>query len=336
MREAMLWEPVGDGRVRCRLCPHQCLIPEGGRGICAVRINRDGALSTQVYGRLSARTVDPVEKKPLYHFLPGADSLSISTVGCNFHCDHCQNYHMSQYPREHHGAVVGEQVTPERLVWQAKASGAPIIAYTYTEPTIFFELAYETGALAHKQGIRNVFVSNGYMSREAADEIIPYLDAINIDLKAFSAETYRKTCGGTLQPVLDTIEHMVAAGVWVEVTTLIIPGRNDSLQELMWMAEFLRGVSPDIPWHLSRFVPAYQLFDRPPTPVRKLREARTAGLEAGLRYVYVGNIPGEGEDTVCPHCGGLLVRRYGFEVEEIRLSEGQCPDCQEPIAGVWE
>ncbi len=336
MREAMLWEPVGDGRVRCKLCAHQCLIPQGERGICSVRVNQDEVLYTKVYGRLSARSVDPIEKKPLYHFLPGAEALSISTVGCNFHCDHCQNYHMSQYPREHHGTVVGEQVTPERLVQQAKASGATIIAYTYTEPTVFFELAYDTSALAKKEGIRNVFVSNGYMSREAADEIIPYLDAINIDLKAFSEETYRRYCGGTLQPVLDTIERMAAAGVWVEVTTLVIPGRNDTRQELGWMAEFLRGVSADIPWHLSRFVPAYQLFDRPPTPVAKLREARAIGRDAGLRYVYVGNIPGEGEHTVCPNCGSLLLRRFGFEVEEDRLNEGRCPDCEEPIAGVWE
>jgi len=331
-----LWEPVGDGRVRCRLCPHECLIAEGKRGICAVRVNRDEVLYSEVYGRLSARTFDPIEKKPLYHFLPGAECLSISTVGCNFRCDHCQNYHMSQYPREHHGGVLGERVAPERLVSQAKAAGATIISYTYTEPTIFFELAYETAELARREGLRNVFVSNGYMSREAADKIIPYLDGINIDLKGFSEEFYQRYCGGSLQPVLDTIEHMVAAGVWVEVTTLVIPGRNDSRQELTWIAEFLRGVSADIPWHLSRFVPAYQLFDRPPTPVRTLREARTLGLETGLRYVYVGNVPAEGENTVCPECGQLIIRRLGFEVVQEELEDGHCPTCQSPIAGVWE
>ncbi len=336
MHEAMLWEPVGDGRVRCKLCAHGCLVSEGTRGICAVRLNQDGKLYTQVYGRLSARSVDPIEKKPLYHFLPGADSLSIATVGCNFHCAHCQNYHMSQYPREHRGRVMGEQVTPDRVVRQARASGAAAIAYTYTEPTIFFEMAYDTAVLAHKEGIRNVFVSNGYMTREAADTIIPYLDAINIDLKAFSEETYRRQCGGSLQPVLDTIEHMVAAGVWVEVTTLVIPGHNDTRQELIWMAEFLRGVSSDIPWHLARFVPAYELHDCPPTPVGTLREARNVGLEAGLRYVYVGNVPGEGEHTVCPQCGVVLVRRYGFETEELRLTDGHCADCETPIAGVWD
>ncbi|MCD6128178.1 AmmeMemoRadiSam system radical SAM enzyme, partial [Candidatus Bipolaricaulota bacterium] len=327
MHEAMLWEPAGEGRVRCNLCAHRCLIPEGRRGVCMVRENRGGTLYSLVHGRIVSQALDPIEKKPLFHFLPGAPALSIATVGCNFRCDFCQNWEISQYPREHGGAVLGERVTPEELVAQAKSAGAPIIAYTYTEPTVFFELAYETARLAAREGIRNVFVSNGYLTEEAAREIAPYLHGINIDLKSFSDEFYRRHCGATLQPVLDTIERMVGLGVWVEVTTLVIPGWNDSSQELAWLAEFLSGVSPNIPWHISRFIPAWRVTDRPPTPVSTLRRARRIGLEAGLKYVYLGNVPGEGEDTHCPSCGETLIRRHGFYILQNRLREGRCPSC---------
>jgi pyruvate formate lyase activating enzyme len=300
-----------------------------------VRENREGTLYTSVYDRIVSQALDPIEKKPLFHFLPGAPALSIATVGCNFRCDFCQNHDISQYPREHGGRVLGEPVRPEELVAQAKASGAPIIAYTYTEPTVFFELCYDTARLAASEGIRNVFVSNGYMTEEAAREIAPYLHGINIDLKSFSDEFYRRHCGATLQPVLDTIARMVGLGVWVEVTTLVIPGWNDSEQELRWLGEFLYGISPDIPWHISRFVPAYKVFDRPPTPVEVLRRARKIGREVGLRHVYVGNVPGVGEDTHCPKCDRLLIRRHGFHVLENNLVDGHCPSCGEPQAGVW-
>ena len=321
--------------MRCNLCAHRCLIPEGRRGVCMVRENRGGTLYSLVHGRIVSQALDPIEKKPLFHFLPGAPALSIATVGCNFRCDFCQNWEISQYPREHGGAVLGERVTPEELVAQAKSAGAPIIAYTYTEPTVFFELAYETARLAAREGIRNVFVSNGYLTEEAAREIAPYLHGINIDLKSFSDEFYRRHCGATLQPVLDTIERMVGLGVWVEVTTLVIPGWNDSSQELAWLAEFLSGVSPNIPWHISRFIPAWRVTDRPPTPVSTLRRARRIGLEAGLKYVYLGNVPGEGEDTHCPNCGETLIRRHGFYILQNRLREGRCPSCGTEIPGVW-
>ncbi len=331
----MLWEPVGEGRVRCKLCAHRCQIAPGRRGLCMVRENRDGTLYTLVYDRIISQALDPIEKKPLFHFLPGSPALSIATVGCNFRCEFCQNWEISQYPREHEGAILGERIGPEELVAQAVSAGAPIIAYTYTEPTVFFELAYEAARLAAQRGIKNVFVSNGYMTEEAAREIAPYLDGINIDLKSFSDDFYRRHCGASLQPVLDTIERMVSLGVWVEVTTLVIPGWNDSEEELSWLAEFLRGVSPDIPWHISRFIPAYRVYDRPPTPVGTLRRAREIGLSAGLRYVYLGNVPGEGEDTQCPGCGAILIRRHGFYVMENRLQEGRCPDCGTEIAGRW-
>lgn len=335
MRKAMLWEPVGEGRVRCNLCAHQCQIAPGKRGLCRVRETRDGTLYTLVYDRIVSQALDPIEKKPLFHFLPGAPALSIATVGCNFRCEFCQNWEISQYPREHDGAVLGERIIPEELVAQAVSAGAPIIAYTYTEPTVYFELAYDAARLAIEQGIRNVFVSNGYMTEEAAQKIAPYLHGINIDLKSFSDEFYRRHCGASLQPVLDTIERMVNLGVWVEVTTLVIPGWNDSEEELSWLAEFLRGVSPDIPWHISRFISAHRVYDRPPTPVGTLKRAREIGLAAGLKYVYLGNVPGEGEDTLCPSCGATLIRRHGFYVLENRLQEGRCPDCGAEIAGVW-
>lgn len=335
MREAMLWEPFGDRRVRCNLCGHRCVIAEGKRGVCMVRENRDGTLYSLVYGRVVSVALDPIEKKPLFHFLPGADALSLATVGCNFKCDFCQNYHISQYPRDHGGRIFGERVEPEEVVRQAQNSGARVIAYTYTEPTVFFEFAYDTAKLANSVGIKNVFVTNGYMTREALDEITPYLDGANVDLKSFREETYRRHMGATLQPVLDTIEGMSQRGIWVEVTTLIIPGLNDSDEELRWIAEFIRGVSLDIPWHISRFFPAYKMHSHPPTPISLLVRAWEIGKEAGLNYVYLGNAPGQGEDTLCPSCGRVLIRRYGFLVEREELSDGRCPQCGAEIAGIW-
>ncbi|MDD3748516.1 MAG: AmmeMemoRadiSam system radical SAM enzyme [Candidatus Bipolaricaulis anaerobius] len=335
MREAMLWEGAGEGRVRCVLCAHRCLIPPGGRGVCSVRENRNGTLHTLVYGRLVSQTLDPIEKKPLYHFLPGSPALSIAAMGCNFRCDFCQNHVISQYPREHRGGILGEPVSPEDVVRAARDTHAPIIAYTYTEPAVFFEMCYDTGKIAHGQGIRNAFVTNGYLTEEALAEAQGWLHAANVDLKAFSDDFYRRYCGASLQPVLDTIRRMVAQGIWVEVTTLVIPGRNDSDEELGWIAQFLAGVSPDIPWHVSRFVPSYRAQDLPPTPLETLRRARDIGREAGLRFVYLGNFPGEGEDTTCPSCGRLVIRRYGFQIVRNALLEGHCPHCGEAIPGVW-
>lgn len=335
MREAVLWEGAGEGRVRCALCAHRCLVPPGGRGVCAVRENRDGTLHTLVHGRLVSQALDPIEKKPLYHFLPGSLSLSIAAVGCNLRCDFCQNHVISQYPRDHRGGILGEPVSPPDVVRAALDTGVPVIAYTYTEPTVFFEMCQDTGGLARRQGIRNAFVTNGYMTGEALALAQGWLDAANVDLKAFSDEFYRRYCGGALQPVLDSIARMVELGMWVEVTTLVIPGRNDSPEELRWIAQFLAGISPDLPWHVSRFVPSYRVHDVSPTPVGTLRRAREIGLEAGLRYVYLGNVPGEGEDTLCPSCRRALIRRYGFQLVENALADGHCPDCGEPIAGVW-
>ena len=335
VREAMLWEGLPDGKVRCRLCAHRCVIFPGKRGICGVRENRDGKLYTLVYGRLVSRAVDPIEKKPLFHFHPGTGSYSIATVGCNFHCRQCQNWEISQYPREHGGRIIGQPFTPEEIVQDAQRYNCKSIAYTYVEPTVFFEFAYDTAKLAHEIGIKNVFVSNGYLTPEATRKIAPYLDGINIDIKAFRDQTYRRYFGATLQPVLDTVKLMKELGVWVEATTLIIPTINDSEEELREIARFISSVDPAIPWHVTRFHPHYKLTHLPPTPLETLRRAREIGLEEGLRYVYEGNVPGEGgENTYCPTCDALLIERWGFSIVRYSLDKGRCPRCGERIDGV--
>jgi len=333
--EALLYERMRDGRTRCRLCSHRCTIEQGGRGVCCVRQNVDGHLVSHVYERVVARDVDPIEKKPLFHFYPGTWAYSIATVGCNFTCLHCQNHYISQYPREHEGRVIGDRVPAAEIVADAAETGCHSIAYTYTEPTIAIEYALEVMKRAHEEGLANVWVSNGYFTAEAADLIVPYLDAINIDLKGISDRVYHKVVGGNVRPVLDTIERMNQAGVWVEVTTLIIPEVNDTLEELRWTAEAIVGISPRIPWHLSRFFPAYRLLNHPPTPIDKLKQACRIGREAGLAYVYLGNVPGEGEVTHCPECGTRVILRAGYRVRENRLQEGNCPQCGAPVDGVF-
>ena len=335
MQEAMFYEAMSENRVRCNLCSHRCKIDEGKRGICGVRKNRNGALYSLVYGKIIAEHVDAIEKKPLFHFLPGSRAFSIGTVGCNFHCKHCQNSDISQYPHEHGGEIIGQDRTPEQIVVSAKAVGCETIAYTYTEPTIFYEFAYDTAILAQKEGITNVFVSNGFMSPEAAREIGPYLDGINVDIKAFTNNFYKEICGARLKPVLETVQLMKELGVWVEVTTLIIPGLNDGDHELRDIARYVKSVDPNIPWHVSQFYPTYKLMDRPRTPVATLRRAREIGMEEGLHYVYEGNVPNEGgENTHCYACGSMLIERNGLELIGNRLQDGKCPECETRIDGV--
>jgi len=291
-------------------------------------------LYTLVYGRSVAQHVDPVEKKPLYHFYPGTTAYSIATVGCNFRCRWCQNWDISQMVRERH-LVMGEEASPQRIVSTAQEAGCRSIAYTYTEPTIFFELTYDTARLANEAGLANVYVTNGYMTEEMLDAFHPYLDAANVDLKAFRDETYRTYVGGRLQPVLEAMEAMKRLGIWLEVTTLVIPGINDNDGELKDAADFVAGeLGVETPWHISRFSPAYKMTDVPPTPVETLRRARKIGLEAGLRYVYVGNVPDEA-NTVCHECGHMLIRRSSYRVLENHVSSGgRCPNCGAPVAGV--
>ena len=333
MKEALLYEKVGDGKVQCFLCSHRCKIAPGKRGICAVRENRDGTLYSLVYGKIIAKHIDPIEKKPLFNFYPGSSSYSIAVVGCNFRCEHCQNYDISQYPGKHQD-IPGEETTPEQVVKEAEMTGCSSISYTYTEPTIFLEFAYDCARLAKEKGIKNVFVSNGYTTPEATRLIAPYLDANNIDLKGDDA-LYKKLCGAKLQPVLDTIRLMKELGVWVELTTLIIPSYNDSEDFLKWAAGFIKSVSPDIPWHVTQFYPTYKLQDQPPTPVKTLRMARDIGLKTGLKYVYEGNVPGEGgENTYCHSCGEVLIGRVGYTLGTIKIKNSKCMRCGTEVSGV--
>jgi pyruvate formate lyase activating enzyme len=320
--------------VHCHLCSHRCRIREGKRGICGVRENKDGTLYSLVYGKLVARHVDPIEKKPLFNFLPGSSAYSIATVGCNFRCENCQNWEISQSPKPQR-PIAGEDVSPEEVVKAAKRLGCESIAYTYTEPVIFMEYAYDTAKLAVENGIKNIFVTNGYITEEALKEVAPYLHAANIDLKSFSDQFYRKNCGARLEPVLEAIQLHKKLGIWIEITTLIIPGLNDSEENLTKIAEFIHDLDPGIPWHISRFYPAYQLIDLPPTPVETLRKARQIGSKVGLRYIYQGNVPGEGENTYCYECGELLIERYGYRVVENRITDSDCPGCSVKIDGLW-
>ena len=268
--------------------------------------------------------------------MPGSHSFSIATVGCNFRCSFCQNADISQMPMDQK-RVVGEEMTPNEVVRDALATHSASISYTYTEPTIFFEMALDTARLAVSKGIKNVFVTNGYMTQECLREIHPDLHAANVDLKAFTPRFYKEQCGAKLEPVLKTLETMKEMGVWLEVTTLLIPGLNDSSKELRELAGFLVELDPDIPWHISRFHPTYRLTDVPSTPPQSIHRARDIGREAGLRYVYPGNLPGdEGEKTFCHQCGELLVDRFGFHVKSNSLKESRCPSCQTEIPGVWD
>jgi pyruvate formate lyase activating enzyme len=322
--------------VECYLCNHHCHIKKGRRGICQVRENREGTLYSLVYGNLVSQNVDPIEKKPLFHLLPGSLSYSIATVGCNFRCAHCQNYDISQYPQLHNGSIVGNNTTPEEVVTSAQEHGCQSISYTYIEPTIFFEFAYDCAQLAHGRGIKNVFVSNGYTSPEATRKIAPFLDGNNIDLKAFTDKFYREVCGAKLAPVLETIRLMKELGVWVEVTTLVIPGWNDSDNELTEIARFIKSIDPQMPWHVSRFHPTFKMTDRDVTPPSTLQRARQIGLAEGLKYVFVGNLRGEGgENTICPQCGETIVERMGFSIVSQNMANGECGNCGHSIAGVF-
>lgn len=337
MREAMFYKKLENNVVKCNLCNHRCpRIAEKKRGICGVRENRNGKLYTLVYGRVVARNIDPIEKKPLFQFLPGTMAYSIATVGCNFRCGNCQNYDISQMPKEH-GTIVGQEMSPEDVVSTAKRNNCKSIAYTYSEPTIFFEYAYETAKLAKKEGIKNVFVTNGYITPEALNKIAPYLDAANIDLKSYTETFYKKNCGAHLQPVLDSIKLHKKYDIWTEITTLIIPTLNDTEQELRQIAEFIKNeAGPETPWHITAFHPTYKLTNLHPTNIQILRIAREIGLKTGLRYVYEGNVPGEdGENTFCYKCQKILIRRFGYQILENNIIDSACPYCGAKIDGKY-
>lgn len=334
MKEALLYDRLEDEKVQCRLCAHRCVIKHNKRGICGVRENNNGNLQTLVYARTIARHVDPVEKKPLFHFQPRSRTYSIATVGCNFSCLFCQNADIAQMPRELK-RIMGEEFLPDQVVLAARQSRCRSISYTYTEPTVFFEYAYETARLAKENGLKNIFVTNGYMTPEALDLIHPYLDAANVDLKAFTKDFYKEQCGAKLEPVLDSLRDLKKMGVWLEITTLVIPTMNDSDSELTEIARFIKGLGADTPWHVSRFHPTYRLTNVQRTPATTLKRAREIGLQEGLRYVYTGNLPGDqGENTLCHQCGQVLIDRFGFASGHYAIKNGRCPDCGTRVAGI--
>jgi pyruvate formate lyase activating enzyme len=339
IRLALLGEPFDDpvapGSVRCVACAHRCVLRPGRIGICGVRQNRGGWLYTLVYGQIAASKDEPIEKKPFYHFLPGSYALSIATRGCNFHCDFCQNWQIAQAHRE---GIVPESrfLSPDMVVEEAVGSGVRSIAYTYVEPTVFIEYALDTMTRARRAGLHNVFVTNGYETPEAIALIAPYLDAANIDLKAANDAFYRRVCGARWEPVRDTIVEMRRRGIWVELTTLLIPGLNDDPGDLTAMAEWIATtLGPETPWHVTRFQPAHRMATLPPTPVESLVLAAEIARRVGLKHVYVGNAPEvESASTWCAGCGELLIARNDYTVTEWRLVEGRCPRCKHALAGV--
>jgi pyruvate formate lyase activating enzyme len=331
----VLAESQPDGAVRCGVCAHRCLVRPGRIGICGVRENRDGRLLSLAYGGVVAMGLDPIEKKPLFHVAPGSTAYSIATAGCPFHCTFCQNWEIAQGP--HLGLdLPTRHLPPAQVVDEATALGAGSVAYTYVEPTVFLEYALDVGRLAHRAGLRNLFITDGYATPEAVELLAPVLDAANVDLKAFDDTFYRKLCGARLAPVLESIVAMRRAGIWLELTTLVIPGRNDDEGQLRsltrWIVDTL---GPETPWHVSRFHPAYRLLDVAPTPLATLRRVADLGREAGLAHVYVGNAPELGlEDTCCAGCGRVVIERRGYATRNRLTVQGTCVGCGRALAGV--
>ena len=325
-REARFWHPIGNTKVQCELCAHNCKIADGNRGVCGVRQNEKGTLYTLIYGSYSSMAVDPIEKKPLYHFCPGTQAFSLGTAGCNFQCLYCQNYSISTAGPDY---FFMKDMTPERTVELAKEQGCQGIAWTYNEPTIWHEFSFDTSQLAKKAGLYTAYVSNGYIAEDPLKEISPYLDAMNIDIKAFHDDFYKKICKARLEPVLQTCERARELGIHLEVTYLVIPGRNDSIDEIKqfcnWVVEKL---GESTPVHFSRFHPDYKMTDVSPTPLDALIKIYDVAKTSGILFPYLGNVPHGGyENTVCPNCGGLCIERYGYVVRADGISDGKCKAC---------
>jgi pyruvate formate lyase activating enzyme len=321
----------GKNKIICLLCRHKCNLAQNQVGVCGVNKNVDGELKTLVYGHPIALNVDPVEKKPLYHLLPGSTALSFGTVGCNFKCPFCQNWDISQEKKIDKSI----KVSPEKMVELAQENGAKSIAYTYNEPTIFYPYAKDIGVIAREKGLKNIFVSNGFETLQIIKDMPSWLDAANIDLKSWNKRYYKNVLKGGLEAIKDTLRMMVKEGIWVEVTTLLIEGENDSDRDLEEMATFIAtDLGRHVPWHLSAFHPDYKMKDHKYTKLDTLKRASAIAKKAGLYYVYMGNVPVHG-DTYCPECGELLIDRTGYEVTINNLVFGHCPKCNRKIEGVW-
>lgn len=336
---AWLSKKLDSGVILCEACAHVCKLKEGEYGICGVRKVEDGELKLLVYGVASAVNIDPVEKKPMFHFLPGSSAFSIGTVGCNFSCTFCQNYEISQYPKEHGHKIIGRELPPQKIVDLALQNGCRSIAYTYNEPIVFFEYTYDTAKIAHEKGLKNIYVTSGYETRKAIDLLAPYIDGMNIDIKGFSEEFYKEICGAKLKPVLEAVKYAHEKGIWVEITTLLIPGKNDSDEEVRGIARFIAALDTSMPWHLSAFHPTYKMLDVPRTPLKTLLRAYEIGLEEGLKYVYIGNVDSQMyESTYCPNCKKKVISRSGTigQFVENRVDEnGSCPYCLHKLKGIW-
>jgi len=335
LHEASFYEPLAGGKVRCKLCPRGCTVSDKQRGYCRVRENRGGRYYSLVYGRPCALHTDPIEKKPFFHVYPGSKAFSIATVGCDMACKFCQNWDISQASPED---VKPSYQSPEAIAAAARKSGARTIAYTYTEPVVFAEYVHDCAAAGRKAGIESVMVSNGFITNEALKSLLPVLKAVKIDLKSFTQSFYADICEGQLQPVLDTLKRLSDSGVWYEIVVLLIPTLNDSTDEIKRMAAWIvKDLGPDVPLHFSRYHPMYKIKNIPPTPSDTLRRARQIAVAEGCRFVYIGNVPGEeAQNTVCPYCQAMLIRRYEYRILENNIVKGACKACGKTIAGVWE
>jgi pyruvate formate lyase activating enzyme len=332
--KALYYTPAG-AQVRCDLCPRRCAIADGERGECGVRENRAGVLYSMVYGRAVAVHTDPIEKKPFYHFLPGSQAFSLATAGCNLHCLYCQNWEISQRRPEE---VESVDLPPDQVVASARQYACPVVAFTYTEPTVYYEYTLDAARLAHEQHLRSVVVSAGYINPEPLRELCQTVDAIKIDFKGFSEGFYQRICSATMRPVLETMKAIHSAGVHLEIVTLVVPTLNDSVEDLRGLCRWIVDeVGPDVPAHFSRFYPLYKLTDLPMTPVETLEQARDIALEEGIHYAYIGNVPGHaGDNTYCHHCGKTIILRQGYTIVENHIVDGKCEFCGQPIPGVWQ
>jgi len=337
---AWLSKELSSGKILCLACAQSCKLDEGEYGICGVRRVENGELRLLVYGLAAAVNVDPVEKKPMFHFLPKSRAFSVGTVGCNLSCKFCQNHEISQYPKENNHKIAGHELSPEQIVALALEQKCDSIAYTYNEPIVFFEYTYDTAKLAHEKGIKNIYVTSGYETKKAIDLLEPYIDGMNIDIKSFSDEFYKEICGARLKPVLEAVKYAHEKGIWIEITTLLISGKNDSDEEIRSIARFIADLDPSIPWHLSAFHPMYKMQDIERTPESTLLRAYKIGQEEGLKYLYVGNIDNEDhESTYCPKCSYRVIDRSGnigqFVTNELD-DDGTCPKCGYKLEGVWK
>ncbi len=334
VKEARYYEKLEGGKIKCTLCPHECEVADMERGTCSVRENRGGTYYTLVHSRPCSLMVDPIEKKPLFHFLPGSGAFSIATAGCNMGCKFCQNWNISQFRPED---VECRYLSPEQVVALAKRSGCKSIAYTYSEPVVFYEYMYDTAVAGQKENVRSVIISNGFINQEPVVELCKVLDAVKVDLKAFTEKFYQETCAGELKPVLDALKWIKETGTWLELVVLIVPTLNDSKDEIKRMCEWVSSeLGPDVPMHFSRFRPTYMIKNLPETPLKTLEMARTTAVEAGIQFSYVGNVPMHPfENTYCPKCNEMLIRRIQYRTTVTGLKDGKCQKCATTIPGVW-